>query len=176
MKPRILLVPLLVFSVCAIYGQAGLKPDSASLNAMEKIQFLTGNWKGTGWIQMGKERHQFDQHETVAQKINGSVLVIDGLGKDSATGEIVHQALAVISYDLATGKYVIRAFRGDGNSVDADGLVEENGSFVWGFSLPQQGEVKYTIHPVDGRWVEKGEFSQDGSNWFQFLGMDLKKE
>jgi hypothetical protein len=69
----------------------------------------------------------------------------------------------------------MRAYRADGNYVEAEARVDEEGSFVWGFSLEHVGEVRYTTRLVDGKWVETGEMNRDG-NWFPFFGMTLVKE
>jgi hypothetical protein len=158
------------------YSQQGLRPDSLTLGAIQKINFMIGKWKGEGWIQMGKDKHSFSQNETIYQKVNNAVLVIDGLGTDKETNKIIHQAFAVISYDLANKKYLMRAFRADGNYIDADAIVDENGSYIWSFTHPQAGKIKYTIKLVDGKWFEKGEISRDGNNWMQFFEMTLNKE
>ena len=81
------------------YGQPAMKPGSLTVSSMEKLSFLTGDWTGVGWIQMGRNKHHFSQSETVTQKVNNSVIVIDGQGTDSETKKIIHQAFAVISFD-----------------------------------------------------------------------------
>jgi hypothetical protein len=177
MKKLIYTLLTTTFFITYSIGQQGLKPDSLTLNAIQKINFLTGKWKGEGWIQMGKDKHYFVQNETVTQKVNNAVLVIDGLGTDKETNKIIHQAFAIISYDLTNKKYLMRAFRADGNYIDAaDAVVDENGSYVWGFTHPQAGKIRYTIKLIDSKWVEKGEISRDGNTWNQFLEMTLSKE
>jgi len=103
-------------------------------------------------------------------------LVIDGLGTDVETNEIIHQAFAVISYDRNAQKYLMRAIRGDGNYVDADFEVIKEGNYIWGFTHPMAGKMKYTANIIDGKWIEKGEMSRDNTTWFPFFEMTpLKK-
>lgn len=155
-------------------AQPGLSPDAKVLVAMEKVRALAGEWHGSGWIQMGPQRHQFDQKESVTVKANGAVVVIDGLGRNIADStQIIHQAYAVVSYDLKTKKYLMRAFRGDGNYVDADFSVQEDGSIVWGFTHPMAGQIRYTIRLQNGQWVETGDTSRDGQTWLPFFEMKL---
>src|SRR5687767_10404944 len=93
---------ILAFISCLVIrmdAQPVMMPDSITKNAMDKLDFLSGHWSGTGSIQMGREKHSFNQEETVSQKVNNSVLVIDGLGTDAVTNQVIHQAYAVISYD-----------------------------------------------------------------------------
>ncbi|MBP6334894.1 MAG: hypothetical protein KA444_05425 [Bacteroidia bacterium] len=175
MKNKLKLTVVILFTSLAGYAQRGSTPDSLTLAAMEKIQFLSGNWSGEGWIQMGKEKHFFSQEEKVESKLKGSVIVIDGLGKEKEGEKIIHQAFAVISYDMHEKKYMMRAYKADGNYVDANVTVEDDGSFVWGFTHPQAGQMKYTIKLIDNKWVEKGEMNRDGQRWIQFFEMTLNK-
>jgi hypothetical protein len=174
---NILVLPLLLFALLqSVHGQSSLKPHPDMLQAMEKVGFMEGVWKGSGWIQMGPMRHEFIQYETVSSRTQGAVLVIDGKGLNAEdTTEVVHDAFAVISYNLQEQKYVMRAYRGDGNYVDADFEVKEDGSIVWGFSHPMAGQIRYTIRNEDGKWTEKGEMSRDGSNWMHFYQSTLER-
>jgi hypothetical protein len=176
MKKKIFTLLSVVLTVMIGYSQPSMKPDSLTQKAMEKISFLAGKWSGKGWIQMGKDKHHFTQSELVIQKVNKTVIVIDGLGVDIETNQTIHQAFAVISYDLANTKYLMRAFKSDGNYIDAQAKVDENGSFVWGFTHPQAGQMRYTIKLVEGKWVETGEMSRSENSWFQFFEMTLSKE
>ena len=146
---------------------------------MKKLNFLTGNWNGEGWIEMGPNRSTFKQTESVQSKLNGTVILVEGLGKGklAGTGEegIVHNALATISYDSSAKKFLFRAFRADGNYVDANVTVGDK-SLIWGFRSPQGAEIKYTIKLTDaGQWHEIGEFSMDGKQWRKFFEMTLQR-
>ncbi len=176
MKKLILTLSFLSALQATLFAQPVMTPDSVTKDAMDKLAFLTGQWSGTGWIQMGRDKHFFNQSENVIQKVNQSVIVIDGLGTDSKTNQIIHQAFAVISYDRAAQKYLMRAYRGDGNYIDADVEVTQDGSFIWGFTHPQAGRMKYTIRMTNGKWIETGEMSRDNTTWFPFFEMTLEKK
>ena len=176
MKNLLLTLSFFCILHATIAAQPGMTPDSITKAAMEKLTVLTGQWSGTGWIQMGRDKHFFNQSENVIQKVNQSVIVIDGLGTDSETNQVIHQAFAIVSYDKATQKYLMRAFRGDGNYVDADFEVVSDGIFIWGFTHPQAGRMKYTIRMTDGKWIETGEMSRDNTTWFPFFEMTLEKK
>lgn len=176
MKHRTLLAGL--FSLCfvTLFAQPGLQPSAQVRDAMQKIQFLEGRWAGAGWIQMGPKREEFVVSETGSFKANGSVLMLEGLGRDAAdTSVIIHQALGFISYDQQNSKYLMRAFRADGNHVDADFRVADDGSILWGFMHPMAGQIRYTIRLDNGQWVESGEMSRDGQSWRPFLEMRLSR-
>lgn len=177
MKRIAVLFVTLLIPFVALAQSAG----TSSAAEMKKLDFLTGDWKGEGWIEMGPNgRSTFKQTETVQSKLNGTVVIIEGLGKGklAVTGQegIVHHALAVISYDSQANKYLLRAHRADGNFVDADVTVETN-KLVWGFREPQRNiEIKYTIKLDDaGQWFEIGEFSMDGKTWRKFFEMTLRR-
>ena len=155
--------------------------ESQSAKEMKRLDFLVGDWTGEGWIEMGPSgRSTFKQTETVQSKLNGTVVLIEGVGKGklASTGQegIVHNALAVISFDSRAKKYQFRAYRADGNFVDADVTAEAN-SLIWGFREPQRNaEIKYTIKLNDaGHWFEVGEFSMDGKTWRKFFEMTLQR-
>jgi hypothetical protein len=177
------LILLIGFSLMLLTPVAALaqSPSTASAAEMKKLDFLTGDWKGEGWIEMGPGgRSTFKQTEAVQSKLNGTVIIVEGLGtgKLASTGQegIVHNALAVISYDSAARKYLFRAFRADGNYIDANVTLTEKG-LIWGFRPPQQGgEIRYTIKLTDaGQWHEIGEFSMDGKQWRKFFEMTLQR-
>lgn len=149
---------------------------------MVPLAFLAGEWEGEGWIVLGPDqRHNFVQHETVTPKLGGDVLLIEGVGRAAEdTSRVVHNALAVLAYDPAVERYLMRAFRADGpdgtQPVEADVTVE-GGALVWAFEAPQAGRIRYTIREDEaGRWHEVGEISQDGgATWFPFFEMTLTK-
>jgi hypothetical protein len=176
-KKVILVLGLLLMPIAAL----AQPPNTSSGAEMKKLEFLTGDWKGEGWIEMGPgSRSTFKQTEAVQSKLNGTVMIVEGLGtgKLASSGQegIVHNALAVISYDSAAKKFLFRAFRADGNYIDANATIGDK-SLVWGFRNPQQGgEIRYTIKLSDaGQWVEIGEFSMDGKQWRQFFEMTLQR-
>jgi hypothetical protein len=176
MKKIVLFNLVFVISLASVSGQQTGIQDSTVFKAMEKIRPLSGEWSGSGWIQMGSDKKTFTQKEKIIQKANGTVIVIDGLGLDEKTRKTVHEAFAVISYDLPDKKYLIRAFLANGNYIDADVIVEPDGTIIWSYKHPQAGEIKYTINVSNAKWEEKGVMSRDGSNWNLFFQMNLEKE
>ncbi len=158
-------------------AQPNITPSDAVKSAIEKIRPMEGQWRGSGWIRMGPQKHEFIQTESVTAHANGTVLTIDGLGRDTENPDVVvHQAFAVISYDQQAGKYLMRAIRGDGNHVDADFAVNPDGSMTWGFVHPMAGSIRYTIRFDGNKWHETGEMSRDGKTWVPFFEMRLERE
>ena len=171
---KVLVIILLILSINLSFAQY---IDSLQINEMKKVQWLVGKWKGEGWMMFGpEEKHTFSQTETVTSKLNGILLAIEGLGTDGESN-IIHNAFAVLSFDSANQKFVMRAHKADGAFTEADALVDDNGSFIWGFNHPYAGELRFTIRQNDkGQWYEIGEVSNDdGDSWFQNFELLLNK-
>ncbi len=171
---KVLVIILLILSINLSFAQY---IDSLQINEMEKVQWLVGKWKGEGWMMFGpEEKHTFSQTETVTSKLNGILLAIEGLGTDRESN-IIHNAFAVLSFDSANQKFVMRAHKADGAFTEADAIVDDKGNFIWGFSHPYAGELRFTIKQNDkGQWYEIGEVSSDGGNsWFQNFELLLNK-
>jgi hypothetical protein len=176
MKQITFIVTMLVATLTN--AQSPFQPKKETRDALQKISFLTGNWKGMGWIQMGPEKHSFNQTETIISKVNGTVIQIDGLGRDEKNTEmIIHQAFAIISYDSQNAKYLMKAYRGDGGQIDADAKLIDDHTFQWGFSSQMTGQIKYTISVVNDKWTEIGEMSRDGgTTWLKYFEMTLNRQ
>lgn len=152
-------------------GAAG----AAQREQVKKLDFLVGEWKGEGWSQMGpgSQRETFQATETVQPKLDGMILVFDGLGKDSS-GKVGHQAYAVLSWDQAAQRYRFLAFRADGIVVDTAPVIGDK-TMQWGFEIPQ-GKLRFTLDfTKPGEWFETGEWSRDGQQWVKFMEMKLKR-
>ena len=169
---------LAMFVAIVATAQNPFQPKKETVDALQKISFLTGSWKGSGWMQMGPEKHSFNQTENIISKVNGTVIQIDGLGRDDKNADlIIHQAFAIISYDIEKGKYLMKAFKGDGGQIDADAKLIDDHTFQWGFSSVMTGQIKYTISVLNNKWVETGEISRDsGKTWMKYFEMTLTKQ
>jgi len=172
---------LLLFSTSLLWtaatAQNPFQPKQETIDAIQKISFLTGNWKGTGWIQMGPQKSTFGETENISTKLNGTIIQIEGEGRDEQKSDrVIHQAFAIISYDIGNAKYLMKAFRGDGVQIDADAKLIDDHSFQWGFSNAMTGQIKFTVTVINNKWTEVGEMSRDnGKNWFKYFEMVLEK-
>lgn len=153
--------------------------ENKAADRMRQLDFLTGEWEGTGWIVMGPSgRHEFRQREVVRGVAGGTVLVIEGLGVSTEAGggeEAVHQAFAVISLDMERDRFRMRAYRADGGEVDVEPTIGY-GKLVWGFRDPRGPEIRFTVEVKGDTWHEIGEVSMDeGATWMQFFEMTLRR-
>lgn len=176
-NPHVVFVAVAVLAILAGAGAASAQaPPSSSPESRDKMQalaFLVGEWQGEAWMQMGPgRREEAAQREWIEWKAGGEVLLIQGRGE--VDGKPVHEALATITWDQRAGRYAMWTYRaGSGATVPSIEVGDER--VVWGFDVPN-GKVRYTISlDGEGRWVEVGEYSSDGTTWMEFLGMKLRK-
>ena len=122
-----------------------------------------------------KRRARDLEHKIVESRLDGEVSLVEGIHHDRTSGQKVHHALAMISWDPEGGLYRFRSTvfgRGPG---DFEGRFED-GDFVWGGDVGH-GEMRYRITIEDDTWSETGEFSRDGGEtWSPFFGMELRRE
>jgi hypothetical protein len=117
-----------------------------------------------------------NQEEKIEYKLDGTVLLIEGTGRDVA-GNIVFNAMGLVNYDANDKQFKFKTYLKDGRSTDAYFNITGENTYEWGFDIPGGGKSKYTItiDPEQKTWNEKGEYSSDGNNWFPFMELKLKK-
>lgn len=155
-------------------SDAGGTTTSAEL---AELEWLAGDWKGTGWTVGESGVVEYIQTEHVRPVSGGSVLDITGTGLDPVTGkDVVFSAHATARYDAATGSYVWTAESG-GHSMVVPLEVGE-GTWAWEIAYGPSVTVRYeTTASHGGRaWHETGEMTVDGGRtWQPMLDMTLIK-
>jgi L-alanine-DL-glutamate epimerase-like enolase superfamily enzyme len=152
------------------------KPDSAVVEAMRTLDTWVGEWKGQGWAQYGQgERHEFTIDESIQRRLEGALLLIEGRGRDRG-GALVHNALAILSYDPASKQYRFRSWRLPGGQYrDSEATLTADG-LEWGFhDSPNAPRLRFRIRIEGGKWFETGESSFDGQTWRKFMEMTLER-
>jgi hypothetical protein len=131
-------------------------PDIESQRAaMKKLSFLIGKWSGEARIlQESGKPLELIQTEEAQYKLDGLILMIEGIGRSKSDGKVALQALGVVSYDDEAGVYRMRAYN-DGRYLETEIKLADNGKGItWGFVL---GEFK-TSDAL--RMNEKGEWTE----------------
>jgi len=127
------------------------------------------------WIQQRSPGVQkFLSSEVAEFKAGGRILVITGKHLSSATGEVVHDAFAIISRAADGSSYRFMSLLASGQSGEYAGRLE-NGAFIWEIDAPKGERIRYTIRVVDDEWRETGQYSADGAQWREIFGMTLKR-
>lgn len=179
---RRMLLPALALLALTTPGisKAQAPPDgSAHRSAIDSLDFMVGRWVGDAWSMRGPgNKVETTMTETVELKLGGVVLQVEGVGvvpaTDSAPARVVHHALAVISFDTATGTYGMRSYIATGQYGDFV-LNRIAGGVSWTLPVPG-GQIRNTAHIAGDTWHEIGEFSRDGVNWSQTMEMNLRRE
>ena len=127
---------------------------------MKKLGFLTGKWSGEARLLRGSgEPLELIQTEEAQYKLDGLILVIEGVGRSKPDGKAALQALGIISYDDEAGAYRMRAYN-DGRYLETELKLAENGKGIsWGFVL---GEIKTSsVLRINekGEWTELAEIT-----------------
>jgi len=125
---------------------------------MQKLAFLVGKWNGEVRLLHGPDQ-DLHQTEEVQYKLDGLVLVIEGIGRRKSDGQPVIQALGMISFDDENGTYRMRAFNG-GRFLESEvKLLDPDKAIGWGFVL---GEIMTnSVLRIDenGDWTELAEIT-----------------
>lgn len=151
---RLVAVTLLpVFAAAQQNANAGV---NAQREAMHKLVFLAGRWSGPVTIHDGPgEPLHLTQTEDVQFKLDGLVLLIEGISRD-AQGKVQFNALATVSYDEASHAYRFRAYN-QGHYIDTELSVATNG-FSWSFPAGPGHVVNTMRLTPKGEWSEESEF------------------
>lgn len=139
-------------------------PQSPNLDAqraaMKRLAFLVGKWTGEARIHRGPgEPVILAQSEHAQYKLDGLLLLIEGIGRDKTDGAPVLQALGIISYDDAAGAYRMRAFN-DGRFLETVVKLSGDGlSLTWGFALEDIKTSSVLRINDKGEWTEHHEIA-----------------
>ncbi|MEQ8360648.1 MAG: hypothetical protein RH860_14250 [Cytophagales bacterium] len=169
---------ILAISLCIVFKSHAQENTVKGLQiaAMKKLEFLTGDWEGRGWISMGSEqKEEFLQTERVRFKTDGTSMLIEGLGKDAVTNAVTHDALAIVYFDVREKKYKFDSHVMQGYHGSYDAMVKQD-TFIWKIENPYAGTMVYTITLNEkGQWFEIGERKKGDEELTQFFEMTLTK-
>ncbi len=181
MKNKIFfLIPLFLLFSNNISAQDNINAGELQKEAIKKIEFLTGNWKGTEWVLtpdgMKRNVESYDFAET---KLKGTVILFQGAVKvkisESGDPMTVYEGLGLLSYNENTQKYRLQHFGSDGSYEDYECSL--TGKTLFCEQKDKNNTTRRITIMVDdaGRWIEKGERLQDGRTWTQFFETQMDK-
>ena len=158
----------------------GPPAPTAQKEAMAKLAYWVGTWKGKGSVILGPgQSRDTNVTEKIESKLDGLVLQIEGIGvSKGADGKeaVTHNALGMVWYDVEKKVYRMRTFVLQGYTMETEVKLTSDG-YEWGFKAGENGPtMKYTIHNKDGKWNEVGEMSFDGKTWRKNFEMNLEKQ
>jgi hypothetical protein len=121
--------------------------------AMQKLAFLIGDWSGEASLLRGGQLVDLAQTESAQFKLDGLILVIEGIGRSKADGTPILQAFGIISFDDASGQYRMRAFN-DGRWLDAEVKIPDAQTISGGFTLGEMSTHSVMRINERGEWIE----------------------
>ncbi len=78
--------------------------------ALKKLEFMVGKWAGEARLLRGPgDPVALMQTEEAQYKLDGLILLIEGVGRNKTDGKPALQALGIVSYDDESGTYRMRA-------------------------------------------------------------------
>ncbi|MEP6944740.1 MAG: hypothetical protein ABJA02_02400 [Acidobacteriota bacterium] len=172
---KILFVIMMIVAAAAAVSAQDPAVAQLKKTELQKLDKMVGQWKGSGWIQQGPKRDTFTGTETVQSKVGGLATMVEGKFANPE-GKVIHETLAVISYDEKLKVDRMSTYLASGLSGEYDFRVVGD-AYEWGFDIPNAGTVRYTIKIDATTWHEIGEFSRDGGKtWFQTFEMKLERQ
>ena len=177
MKIKSIALALLMSLVVASNSFAQGRPDPAKMmaaqqQAMLKLSFMDGAWRGSAWTLLPNgEKHQITQTERIGPFLDGVVKVIEGRGYE-ADGKTSFNAFGTVSFNLATNAYTMHSY--------AQGFVGDyvltptSDGFSW--EIPAGPMIiRYSAVIKDGIWKEVGDRIMPNKEPIRFFEMELKR-
>jgi len=94
---------------------------------MKRLGFLVGKWAGDARLLRGPtESVELVQTEEAQYKLDGLIVVIEGVGRTKSDSQPLLQAFGIISYDDESRTYCLRAFN-DGRFLETQMKLLEEG-------------------------------------------------
>jgi hypothetical protein len=167
----------LLLLMVALASSAQERPDpeaimAAQREAMAKLAFMDGVWRGPAWtILPSGRKHDITQTERIGPLLGGTVKVIEGRGYE-ADGKTTFNALGIVSYDAARRAYSMRSYA-MGYAGDFPVTLTPEG-FSW--TIPAGPvTIRYNAVVKDGTWTEVGDRVEPGKDPVRFFEMRLKR-
>jgi hypothetical protein len=169
-----LLMTLAAFAlpVTAHAQQADTAALAAQAEAMHKLDWMHGKWRGEARMQMPAGEKVVTHTERVGTMLGGTVTVIEGKSFNP-DGSVPFNAFAVVSFDARTRSYAIQSYAG-GRSGSFPMAVTEKG-YAWEVPAGPNAKVQYEA-TFDGTiWIETGDYVANGQPPRPFFKMTLKR-
>lgn len=147
--------------------------DTARLR-LAPLKWLVGEWEGPATGTSAGRSFTVQQHETVIDAANGTVLLIQGRGK--MEGQTVFEAAGLVSYDMGTRTFKWVSSGGTGYLGSSEAQVKGD-TLIWFAPAGPKARTRYIIwKSAKGEWRETGETSEDNTNWVKTFDMTLVRK
>lgn len=172
---RTIILAAAMFAVSSPVAAQQTDPPAIELSErMAPLAGLVGEWRGSGWmVQQGGERSEFTSREIVTPRLSGAALLVEGQHR-APDGTIVHDAMAMLTWDEAADGYRFRSTVAPGRSGDFPLTVGEDG-FVWSMDVPN-GRIEYRASFTGDVWHETGSYTPEGGTAIPIFEMTLERQ
>lgn len=176
---RLIAASLLALMVPA--AAAGQTPTPAAASPalstrMAPLAAMIGEWRGSGWMMTpAGTRERFDSWERVTPRLSGNAMLVEG--RHTAPGaptQIVHDAMAMITWDSRANAYRFRSALATGMGGDFP-LEVSPGRFAWRMDLPG-GRIDYVAEFNGDTWTERGRRTGADGRAVDFFEMTLRRQ
>jgi hypothetical protein len=131
----------------------------AQRTAMKRLDFLVGEWSGEASVLRGGLFVDLSQTEVAEFKLDGLVLMIEGVGRTKPDGKVALQPLGLITFDDAARAYRGRGYN-DGRWLETEiKLLDDGKSLSWGFTLGDVSTKSVMRINEKGEWTELTELT-----------------
>jgi len=143
----------------------------AEAEAMAKLKFMDGAWRGPAVTQTAQGERKVTQTERIGPMLGGTIKVIEGRGFADGRG-VGFNAFGVVSYDPFKRAYEFRSYA-QGYAGTFPFEVTPTG-YIW--STPAAGgTVRYTATITGTDWNEVGDLIIQGRRPRRIFEMNLKR-
>lgn len=134
---------------------------SAQREAMQKLSFMDGEWRGPSWTETSNGRLELILTERIGTMLDGTIRMMSGRGYQ-ADGSVGYQALGIIDYNPSTRSYRFTTWS-LGSTQTFPFTIADDG-FEWETPGPDGTRIRYRARISRGAWHEIGErVARDGS-------------
>jgi hypothetical protein len=152
--------------------QADTAAVAAQAQAMHKLDWMHGQWRGEARMQMPGGEKVVTHTERVGTMLGGTLTVVEGKSFD-ADGKVPFNAFAVIAFDAHTNAYSMQSYTG-GRSGNFPMTITEKG-YAWEVPAGPSAKVQYRATFDGTTWIETGDFVANGQPPRPFFKMTLKR-
>ena len=176
MKPSLRPLLLLLLPFLAAPAPAAAQPPdpraiAAEREAMARLAWMDGVWRGPATTQTPTGPHNVTQTERIGPMLGGTIKVLEGRGYN-ADGSTGFNAFGIISWDPVTSAYRLHSYA-MGRAGDF-ALTPTADGYVW--TIPAGPfSIRYTATLADGTWTEVGDRIVDGQPPQRFFEMHLRR-
>jgi hypothetical protein len=172
---RFLRAALLASMFFPLAPAAAQTTDTAALaaqrQAMARLAWMDGIWRGPATTQTQSGPHSVTQTERIGPLLGGTIRVMEGRSYN-ADGSTGFNAFGILSFDAATNAYRLHSYA-LGRAGDFD-LVPTADGYVW--TIPAGPfSIRYTATLAGGTWTEVGDRIVAGQPSQRFFEMHLTR-